>query len=565
MEHRNRIYHIMYGVMLAGFVFMVIWLSFHNHASSLVDELSNNHLSLETGWYLADGSGVDVSHLDELSDAEPYQEVSIYHTLPSDLEEGLSLCFRSKNIFYQVYIDGVQRYAPEVSESYLYNDSLGTRWNYVPLRLDDAGGVVELRFYTVYDSSTACIDHLYLGNAAGEILSTFSDKTVAFITSLLLLFIGVILIVADIPINMQLQKNHELLYLGFFAVSIAIWCAVETNLFQFFTNDSRLLQLVSCTSLMLIPIPMLLYLDAAFGFRSHFVVPLFCSMSVAETAICTLLHFTKILDYHDTLTLSHVMLAISAVILLITIIRNSFLMGQSQVKNVYKVLRAGGLMVIGFATGIDIIRFYRGNGGDSAMFVRIGLLIFILCYGSSSLEKTINAVKLGVQSEFVSQLAYRDGLTGIGNRTAFQERLVELEAIKTSMDGVGIVMFDVNDLKYVNDNMGHQKGDDLLVNSANLIKNALKTVGGTCYRIGGDEFVAVLSGEDVRTRIAEGLAHFAQDVKAYNEASSQPFQISVASGYAIYDGQQEDMKLMDIYQQADESMYANKKKMKGQK
>ena len=60
----------------------------------------------------------------------------------------------------------------------------------------------------------------------------------------------------------------------------------------------------------------------------------------------------------------------------------------------------------------------------------IGLLIFIICYGSSSLEKTINAVKLGVQAEFVSQLAYRDGLTGIGNRTAFQEHLVDLEKIK---------------------------------------------------------------------------------------------------------------------------------------
>ena len=59
-------------------------------------------------------------------------------------------------------------------------------------------------------------------------------------------------------------------------------------------------------------------------------------------------------------------------------------------------------------------------------------MLFILCFGSSSLEKTINAVKLGVQSEFVAQLAYLDGLTRIGNRTSFEEHLVDLEKIKAA-------------------------------------------------------------------------------------------------------------------------------------
>ena len=110
------------------------------------------------------------------------------------------------------------------------------------------------------------------------------------------------------------------------------------------------------------------------------------------------------------------------------------------------------------------------------MFVRIGLLIFILCYGSSSLEKMMNAVKLGVQSQFVSQLAYRDGLTGVGNRTAFQERLEVLEREKKKLSGIAIVMFDVNDLKLINDNQGHQRGDQLLVCCAKIIRTATESV-----------------------------------------------------------------------------------------
>lgn len=561
MDKRNRKFHIMYGIMVTVFIFMVGWLAAKNLGLSDMRKLSKTHIPFDTGWQFEDGSEVDMTHLNKNAEVKPYQETSVYHIIPKNLAEGQTLCFRSKNIFYKVYVDGDLRYEPEVPESYLYTNSFGTRWNYIPLYKADAGKIVEVRFYTVYENARSCMDYLYVGSAAGEILNTFSGKMVSFITCLLMIFVGLLLIVADIPINMQTQKNHELLYLGMFAESIAIWCTSETNLFQFFVNDSRLMQIISCCSLMLIPIPMVLYLEAAFGFHKRLIVPVVCCMSAGGFLICAVLHFAKIKDFHDTLRISHIILAISALILLGTIVHNSFRMGKNQVKNIYKILRTIGLMSIGFATVIDITRYYRGNGGDSAMYVRIGLLIFILCYGSSSLEKTINAVKLGVQTEFVSQLAYRDGLTGIGNRTAFQEHLVELEEEKDSIDGIGIIMFDVNDLKYVNDNLGHQKGDDMLVCSADLIKNALEPKQGACFRIGGDEFAVVLSGEDVLNRCEQGLAHFNIAMKEYNEIPNQPFRVSIASGFAMYD-KNKDNKLMDIYQQADGQMYENKKRMK---
>ena len=562
---RNFIYHITYAIMIAFFLLMLIWAAVANHGKSPSVQLSEGSIPFDEGWYLEDGSAADVAHLNKIPSVEPYQEQSVYHRLPDDLGEGLSLCFRTKNIYYQVYVDGELRYEPALRESRLYNKSSGTRWNYIQLFHDDAGKVVEVRFHTVYANGRACIDNLYLGAAAGKIVSTFTNKTVAFSTCLLILFAGLLLIVADIPANMQMHKNHELLYLGLFAISIAVWCLSETNLLQFYTDDSRLLQILSCCSLIMIPIPLMLYLDAAFGFKHKIVVPAICWLSAAEFVICTLLHFTGIMDYHETLTFSHVILALSAFLLLYTIIKNAYRTGKSKIRNVYKALRTIGLMGICFATGIDIVRYYLGNNSDSAMFVRIGLLIFILCYGSSSLEKTINAVKLGVQSEFVSQLAYRDGLTGIGNRTAFQERLVELEKEKQQLPGIAIMMFDVNDLKLVNDNHGHQKGDELLISSAEIIQTAVEAQDGTCYRIGGDEFAGILCGEDVTGRCEKAVAGFTQAMQDYNTVKNQPFHISIASGYAVYDKLQENEMLMDVYQQADVRMYENKKMIKAKR
>lgn len=562
MENRNSKYHILYGIMLAVFIFMIVWLAYHYKGPSLKEASFTDALSFTEGWQTAEGEKVELSKLNKLDGIEVYEEFSIYNSLPEEMEAGTFLCFRSKNIFYSVYVNGRLAEESYVPESSIYTKSFGTRWNYVKIMPEDAEGQIEIRITKVYDDARACIDNIYLGEPAGVILDTVGGKVIAFVTCVLLLFVGLLLIIADIPINMQAQKNHELMYLGLFAVNIAIWCLVETNLLQFYVGDSRLLQVVSCYSLMMIPIPLILYLNSAFGFRRKWVVPVLCSMSFIEFMVCLVLHFSKLADVHETLKLTHILLAVSAVILFYVIIYNSFSMGKNQTKNVYRVLRGIGLSVISIATVVDIYRFYRGSGNDTAMFVRIGMLIFIVCYGSSSLEKTINAVKLGVQTEFVSQLAYRDGLTGIGNRTAFQEHLVDLEKIKDSVSAVGVIMFDVNDLKFVNDNLGHHYGDSMLVKSADIIKAAFEEQQGNCFRIGGDEFAVLLSGEDVQERYEQGIVKFQEGMKQHNSETDNKFRISIAHGFAVYDKDYAGKRLMDTYQKADMLMYENKKQMK---
>ncbi|MCM1552760.1 MAG: GGDEF domain-containing protein [Butyrivibrio sp.] len=559
---KNRIYHIAYAIMLIFLFTMIVGVAAANRGRSPAEQLSEGNIDFDAGWYLEDGSAADVGHLNKLPSVVPYQEQSVYHRLPDDLGEGLSLCFRTKNIDYQVYVDGELRYMPLRRESSIYNKSFGNRWNYVPLYSQDAGKAVEVRFHTVYADGRACMDHLRMGSAGGEIVTTFTEKSMSFSVCLFILFVGVLLIVADIPANLQMRKSHELLYLGLFAINIALWCLAETGVLQFYTDDSRIVQLLSCSSLIMIPIPLVLYLDAAFGFQWAKTVPVLSGLSVAEFVICTVLHFTGVRDYHQTLTFSMVMLAISVFLLIYCSLKNAFRERKSGTRNIYSVLRIVGFVGLGVAGVIDILRYYRGRSNDNAMFVRVGLLIFILCYGISSLEKIINAVKLGVQSEFVSQLAYRDGLTGVGNRTAFQERLAELEKEKKELSGIAIIMFDVNDLKLVNDNQGHQKGDQLLVSSAEIIKTAAESVNGVCYRIGGDEFACIVSGEDAGGCCERAIGCFQKAMKEYNSVEGQPFRISIASGYAVYDKRHENEMLMDIYQQADARMYENKKQIK---
>lgn len=563
MKSRNNIYHIVYGIMLIFTVTVIIYLAARCSSPSISDTEFSYVAAFDTGWHTAQSSEeVNIQKLQKLEGVTPYKTFSVCNTLPDNLKGGTTLFFRSKNIFFTVLIDGEAVYEPFADESIFYTKSLGTRWNSIKLSAEDSGKNIEIHFFTVYDNASGTIDNIYIGSSGGITLNIIKERQTAFITCVLILFVGLLLIIADIPINMQSRKNHELMYLGLFAISIAVWCLSETNLIQLYFNDSRTMQVFSCGSLMLIPIPMVLYLNAAFGYKQKCVVPVICSMSAAEFVICWGLHLLGIADIHETLTLTHIMLAISAVTLVYTIIRSSFFMGSNQTKNVYRILRGIGLSCIAFAAIIDIVRYYRGAGSDSAMFVRIGLLIFILCFGSSSLENTINAVKLGIKTEFVSRLAYHDGLTGIGNRTAFEEHLVELEKIKGSIPGVGIIMFDVNDLKYVNDNLGHHSGDDMLIKSAEIISSSFNDNDCECFRIGGDEFAVLLKGEDVVRRYETGIEAFKNNVKMHNDLPDKEFRISIAHGFSIYDKNSGMQKLMDVYRQADMEMYKNKKEMK---
>ena len=353
---KNCVYHVVYGIMVAIILIMIGSAAFRFEGPSIVEESFDESIDFSAGWLLDNGKTVDLSKLHEMSDLEVYKVFSVYHDVPTDVKEGQYLCFRSKNVFLSVYMDGKLIYEPYVPENRVYTKSPGTRWNYVPISVDDAGKQIEIRISKVYETGSSKIDNLYIGQPARVIMDVIEGKMVAFITCILTMFVGILLMVVDVPINMGSQKNHELLYLGLFSVSVAMWCLAETHLLQFYLGDSRMMQLVSCCSLMLISIPMTLYIDAAFGFRKRAVVAVMVAFSFLSFVAAMILHFTKVADVHETLHFSHVVLIVSASVLFYAIIRNAFVMGKNATRNAYRILRGVGLSSMSIATVIDIYR-----------------------------------------------------------------------------------------------------------------------------------------------------------------------------------------------------------------
>jgi diguanylate cyclase (GGDEF)-like protein len=122
-------------------------------------------------------------------------------------------------------------------------------------------------------------------------------------------------------------------------------------------------------------------------------------------------------------------------------------------------------------------------------------------------------------------------------------------------------MFDINNLKQVNDNIGHDAGDELLVLSADMIQQAFQASGMTCFRVGGDEFVALVHTDNIEADCRNSISKLEQLYSEYNSDGSHSFDIVIAKGYYCYEPHK-NISIERAAQMADKLMYQNKQELK---
>ena len=119
-----------------------------------------------------------------------------------------------------------------------------------------------------------------------------------------------------------------------------------------------------------------------------------------------------------------------------------------------------------------------------------------------------------------------------------------------------VVVCDVNNLKIINDTKGHKAGDELIREACMMICRVFKH--SPVYRIGGDEFVVILKGEDFENR-----SSLLGELRTQVLINKEEEKVVVASGIADFDSST-DTNLASVFEKADSEMYSNKKELKEQ-
>ena len=180
---------------------------------------------------------------------------------------------------------------------------------------------------------------------------------------------------------------------------------------------------------------------------------------------------------------------------------------------------------------------------------------------SDSMNYFENFRKAKIEMEVMNELAHTDSLTGIRNKTAYTERTTKLDRdIAEGTANFAIVMIDVNYLKRVNDTYGHERGNEYLINACKLVCAAFGR--DNVYRVGGDEFVAIMDGADVK-RCSETVKHLRAAIERFkSDKTLEPWEkVSAAMGVAYYE-EVIDSTAEEVFKRADAQMYQNKLAMK---
>lgn len=151
--------------------------------------------------------------------------------------------------------------------------------------------------------------------------------------------------------------------------------------------------------------------------------------------------------------------------------------------------------------------------------------------------------------ENLNYLSYKDYLTGLYNRRYIEDQLIRLDNSRKLP--ISIIMGDINGLKFINDSFGHEYGDELIKNVANILRDSLRGYE-LVARLGGDEFLVVL--EDTTNKNTKDVIERIQE----NIKRSDYYKMGLSVSFGCSTKTSNSEKLSEIVKEAEDTMYKQK-------
>ena len=204
---------------------------------------------------------------------------------------------------------------------------------------------------------------------------------------------------------------------------------------------------------------------------------------------------------------------------------------------------------------------YRLLIGNGIMYARMSIIWATdnkhLIIGVMNVDEEVRKEQEVQQRlQIANEKAYRDELTGVRNKGAYQEMTAGIDAAVSSRvaKDFAVVVCDVNGLKQINDLLGHIEGDAYIRNACSLICNIW--VHSPVFRIGGDEFAVLLQGSDYENRYS-----LLEEMNRQIAENKQNSGIVIAAGMSEFNPDT-DKSVADVFERADALMYQNKASLK---
>lgn len=475
-----------------------------------------------------------------------------------DIPENKLITMRITNLRVKIFLNDKNIYSFGTSDTLPpYINSGGNTWDSFVSPGIKSTDNIRIELYNVYTTPVnstfeTFLKNIYCGYDSNLMMQNIRSRTVNSIIALFIIFIGILSLI--FAFFMVYIKRHSAIifcfsFLSFFS---GVWFFIDFKVQNYFIPYPVFNNSLDIVSLALTATFLMFYF--ALGLKSNWKNLLCINRCICIITCCiiSLIQLSGIMDYYDFVPLIYFLTVVSIVLML-----SSSLCELKKFKNKSSRRFAVSAIILAIGMLTDIIC----NLLDLNPYIfgfKISFFIFMVLQFNYLIEFFKTLLCENAKIQILQEMAYTDSLTELNNRTSYFEKVQELDNdIKISDSKFAVIIFDINGLKDINDNLGHELGDFLIVETSKLLSDIFKK--DSIYRIGGDEFVIILQNTN-EFYLKTLMSHFKASIRELSLKYSEKVQLSIASGVSIFTPKKHSC-YNDVFKEADKNMYTNKSKM----
>lgn len=484
-------------------------------------------------------------------------KIVIMYVLP-DYDIGQAeLTFLSYHCAVKVYVGSEMLY--QYKEPYYSSRRLiGSGYHFIQLPDDYAGQRLLIELEVVADNAFTSLEPVTIQVSGNSFRALICNNRLDFLITIFLMVFGAVVVVFATFAVFYNKSFSRLLWFGAFSLTIGLWLCTNYKFMQLFTNNLQVNTEMEYISLYALPI-MALGFFHGYASEAKWERVIFDVLEGYFTAffLTTLvLNYTGVAAFHRLLVTFHISLSIGIVF----VVWLAILHLKRNRREDKHVLIA--IIVITLFAGVDMVRYnlqkyLDPTGVRTNSYLATGAFALVLIALASYISYIFDHLYEEAEKGFLTRLAYSDALTNICNRAKCEE---EMQKVETENRRFSIISFDINNLKEINDSLGHPAGDRLLKDFARLLAKCFagrNTVG----RMGGDEFIVILPHTDMN-EIEQRIKAL---VKGMDNQNTREGNVKISASWGIAASTEVKRgKASATYKLADDRMYEMKRKYKAE-
>jgi len=453
---------------------------------------------------------------------------------------------------FKAYIKGKKVFS--YNEDAKNGDVTGTEVFKIPIDEKQEGKYIKI-VTTVLDKKaiSSIKDFNYINTYDADVLYLRKEMVNIYISNYIYVF-GIICILFNFGGFWKHNDAKRVMYIALISIAGAVWITSCGVIATFYGVSSKVKYILEYESLYAMTyFIFLMFYDQLRVVKQRRYLKFFNYVVLAYIVVANILRFLKYYYFQEMLFVFHILIIIAALFYYYVSVRN-----YKKYKEIFVLYTAMiiGLVVFLLIYNSKINVLLKGMDIATITLFILGIYMFI---------SLINDVKISfmdrIERDALLNKVYEDKLTKINNRRSCEYHMKKID--NENDNRYLIYSFDINDLKKVNDEFGHEQGDKLIIAFADALRAVFSDKENDFIgRMGGDEFFVAqrIDSEDI---IDEKLKidELKKNVDDKNSEKKNKFDIWYASGWSICDKNKGD-KVWETYNRADKDMYDIKRKMK---